>query len=540
MNLLGISSHAIPLQAIREPARPLASPNKPGRPVSVGQLIAILVALCLLLATVVGGFAWGQLARVSNLAVDLGQNALPGVQQALDTRLHVAEYRAAELRVLSEPNNRPAVLADLSRARAQVERSLPTLRGLVSTPEEVLAFDAFHKTWEQYVANSESAVALAESKQWDDAWTLLTGDSQKQAEAMHRTLDDLSKLKTQAADRGVSAVFDARARAQLVLIACAGTGLLLTAALATLLARSITRPLQEALEVAAAVAEGDLACPVGITGPREIRALLLRLQQMQASLRGLVGGVRAGAEDIQATSEAIAHGSHDLSARTEQQAKNVGEVVSTMGELRATVQSNAAAANEVSAMVVEAADVARRGGVAVQRVVTTMSEINEASQRIATIVDLTKNIAFQTDILALNAAVEAARAAGQGRAFAVVASEVRALAKRSAAAAREIATLIASSVERVDTGAVQVQEAGRTMDEIVSQVERVADQMRRINESTSAQTDGIAAVGGALAVLDDLTRQNSAMVENNRSSSTDLQRQSKDLTRTVAVFRLTA
>lgn len=540
MNLLGTSSHAIPLQAIREPARPLSSPNKPSSPVSVGQLIAILVALCLLLAAVVGGFAWEQLARVSNLAVDLGQNALPGVQQALDTRLHVAEYRAAELRVLSEPNNRPAVLADLARARAQVEHSLPTLRGLVSTPEEVRAFDAFHKTWELYVANSESAVALAESKQWDDAWTLLTGDSQKQAEAMHRTLDDLSRLKTQAADRGVSAVFDARARAQLVLIACAGTGLLLTAALATLLARSITRPLQEALEVAAAVAEGDLACPVGITGPREIRALLLRLQQMQASLRGLVGGVRAGAEDIQATSEAIAHGSHDLSARTEQQAKNVGEVVSTMGELRAAVQSNAAAANEVSAMVVEAADVARRGGVAVQRVVTTMSEINEASQRIATIVDLTKNIAFQTDILALNAAVEAARAAGQGRAFAVVASEVRALAKRSAAAAREIATLIASSVERVDTGAVQVQEAGRTMDEIVSQVERVADQMRRINESTRAQTGGIAAVGGALAVLDDLTRQNSAMVENNRSSSTDLQRQSKDLTRTVAVFRLTA
>jgi methyl-accepting chemotaxis protein len=507
---------------------------------SVGQLIAILVALCLLLAALVGGFAWGQLGRVSSLAVDLGQNALPGVQQALDTRLHVAEYRAAELRVLSEPNNRPAVLADLARARTQVERSLPTLRGLVSNREEMVAFDAFHDTWTLYVANSERAVALAQSKQWDDAWTLLTGDSQKQAEAMHRTLADLSLLKTQAADRGVTAVFDARARAQRVLVACAAAGLLVTAVLATLLARSITRPLKAALEVAAAVAGGDLACPVGIAGPREIRALLLRLQQMQASLRGLVGGVRAGAEDIQATSESIAHGSHDLSARTERQAKNVGEVVSTMGELRATVQSNAAAAGEVSAMVVEAADVARRGGVAVQRVVATMSEINEASQRIATIVDLTKNIAFQTDILALNAAVEAARAAGQGRAFAVVASEVRALAKRSAAAAREIAALIASSVERVDTGAVQVREAGRTMDEIVSQVERVADQMRRINDSTSAQTDGIAAVGGALAVLDDLTRQNSAMVENNRASSTDLQRQSKDLTRTVAVFRLIA
>jgi methyl-accepting chemotaxis protein len=507
---------------------------------SVGQLIAILVAICLLLAAVVGSFAWEQLARVSEHAVDLGENALPGVQQALDVRLHVAEYRAAELRVLSEPNNRGAVLADLARARTQVERSLPTLQSLVSTPGEGLAFDAFHKTWTLYVANSENAVGLAQSKQWDDAWTLLTGESQKQAEAMHRALADLSGLKTQAASQGVSAVLDARIRAQRVLVACASTGLLLTAVLAVLLARSITRPLRQALEVAAAVAEGDLACPVAVAGPREIRALLFRLQQMQASLRGLVGGVRSGAEDIQATSEAITHGSHDLSVRTEQQAKHVGEVVSTMGELRETVQSNAAAANEVSAMVVEAADVARRGGAAVQRVVATMSEINEASQRIATIVDLTKDIAFQTDILALNAAVEAARAAGQGRAFAVVAGEVRALAKRSAAAAREIAALIASSVERVDTGAIQVQEAGHTMDEIVSHVERVAGQMRRISESTGAQTDGIAEVGGALAFLDELTKQNSAMVENNRASSAELQRQSENLTRTVAVFRLAA
>ena len=540
MNLSGTSLHALPRHAIPRSARSPADPGKPGRPVSVGQLIAILVALCLVLAAVVGGFAWGQLARVSSLAVDLGQNALPGVQQALDARLHVAEYRAAELRVLSEPNNRAAVLADLARARTLVERSLPPLRALVSTPEEALAVDAFQKTWTLYVANSDNAIALAQSKQWDDAWTLLTGESQRQAEAMHKTLAELSALKTRAAERGVSAVFDARDRARWVLVACAGAGLLLTAALATMLARSITRPLRDALGVAAAVADGDLACPVDVAGPREIRALLVRLQQMQASLRGLVGGVRAGAEDIQATSEAIAHGSHDLSVRTERQARNVGEVVSTMGQLRATVHSNAAAAGEVSAMVVEAAEVARRGGVAVQRVVATMSEINAASQRIATIVDLTKNIAFQTDILALNAAVEAARAAGQGRAFAVVASEVRALAKRSAAAAREIATLIASSVERVDAGAVQVQEAGHTMDEIVSHVERVADQMRRINESTSAQTDGIDAVGGALAVLDDLTRQNSAMVENNRSSSADLQRQSTDLSRTVAVFRLTA
>ena len=536
MNRSGTSSIAIPSETRLE-LEP--SPVDARGPLGVGQLIAILVAICLLLIGAVGGFAWMQLSHVSAAAVDLGQNALPGVQRALDARLHVAEYRAAELRVLSEPNNRQAVLTDLATARSQIEQALPALRQLVSTPEEDQALQAFQKNWGLYISNSERAVALTDKQQWDDAWTLLTGDSQKQGEAMHQALAELSRLKTQAADRGVTDVVDARGRARQVLVACAGLGLLLTTWLATFLTRSITRPLRQALEVAAAVADGDLARPVDVAGPREIRALLIRLRQMQASLRSLVGSVRSGADDIQATSEAMAHGSHALSTRTETQGKNVREVVSTMAELRATVDSNAAAASEVGVMMVEATEVARRGGVAVRRVVTTMSEINEASQRIATIVDLTKGIAFQTDILALNAAVEAARAQGQGRAFAVVAGEVGALAKRSAAAAREIASLVASSVERVDAGAVQVQEAGRTMDEIVSQVQRVADQMRRIDESTDAQAQGIAAVEGALTALDELTRQNSAMVEDNRSSSADLQRQSTELARTVSVFRLT-
>jgi len=229
-----------------------------------------------------------------------------------------------------------------------------------------------------------------------------------------------------------------------------------------------------------------------------------------------------------------------LSERTERQAAKVGEIVSTMEQLSAAVQRNSEATREVSKMVSGAADVASRGGVAVQRVVTTMNGINEASQRIAKIVDLTKDIAFQTDLLALNAAVEAARAGVQGRSFAVVAAEVRNLSKRSSAAAREIATLITTSVEQVKLGTIEVSEAGRTMNEVVEQVSHVSNVVRSIAASTEQQAGGIIAVNGAVSALHELTRENAALVDRNRSTSDVMQSQSAQLTEVVSVFRLSS
>jgi methyl-accepting chemotaxis protein len=511
-----------------------------GTTVSIAQRVLTLVVVCLAIVLAIAAFAWTQMDRVATVAVGLGQSSLPGVQHALEERLSVSEYRAAELRVLSEPNNRPAVLVDLAKARQAVEHTMPSLQASVGSPKEAEAFDAFKTTWGQYVTGSDSAVGMAERKEWDDAWTLLTGQGQQQQVKMHQALEELSRLKSQAADQAVASALDARSRARVVLAVATCLGLALAAALAVLIIKSITRPLRQAVDVAASVAEGDLVRTVVVEGPRELRALLDRLRQMQASLRELVGAVREGSVDIHAISDVVARGNRDLSVRTDQQAGQVSSVVETMSELHAAVTSNSGSARDVGAMVVEASEVARRGGVAVQRVVATMNDIHDASKRIATIVDLTKDIAFQTDILAVNAAVEAARAAGEGRAFAVVASEVRALAKRSAAAAQEIAKLISTSVELVSVGAAEVQEAGRTMDDIVAQVERVSDQMRRIEDSSKAQSNGIAAVDSALHTLSELTHQNLSLVEQTHSASDDLQSRSASLGETVAVFRLTA
>jgi hypothetical protein len=177
---------------------------------SVTRRLGILVSACALLICLMAGFAWIQLNRVSTLAVELGQNALPSVQRALETRLHVTEYRAAELRVLSEPNNRPAVLKDLERARALIEDDQPALHALLMTGDQNAAFDSFVATWKLYAANSMQAVDLAQKSQWDDAWTLLTGASQRQQEAMHQALSELSRLKANAADASVSDVIAAR------------------------------------------------------------------------------------------------------------------------------------------------------------------------------------------------------------------------------------------------------------------------------------------------------------------------------------------
>ena len=506
----------------------------------VNQRLAWLVACCAVLVVAVGGFAWRQMGHVSDLAVDLGRNALPGVQRALETRLHVVQFRAAELRLLSEPNNRDAVLAELAAARALVDADPPRLRALPMSQAQAAALERFTGTWAAYLQGHARAVDLVQRREWDDAWTLLTGDSQRQQEAMHQALLDLSDRKAGQADENVDAILHAREVSRRVTLAGGLLGLLAMMAVAAWLARSVTVPLRQALAVASAVAEGDLAHPVRPSGPTEIRELLERLKRMQTSLRTLVGAAHDGAGRIRASCDGAAQANDELSQRTVRQAAAVQGIVQPMAGFGAAVLRNTESAHQATQQVEEATEVARRGGAAVQRVVDTMREIDAASRRIATIVDLTADIAFQTDLLALNAAVEAARAAGQGRSFAVVAQEMRRLAGRSAEAAREIARLIASNVEKVDAGAVEVRHAGATMDEIVAHVTQVAGRMQHITQASLDQKDGIAEVQAAVHALQALTDDNVGLVADNRARAQALQSQSASLEATVAVFRLGA
>jgi len=289
---------------------------------------------------------------------------------------------------------------------------------------------------------------------------------------------------------------------------------------------------------AASIANGDLTHRITPNGSDEIAILLQQMNTMQDNLRKLISQVISGSDAIATASDQVASGTLDLSARTEQQASSLEETASATEQLNSTVKLNADNAAQANLLAESASGVATKGGQVVSQVVHTMDEINTSSRKIVDIISVIDGIAFQTNILALNAAVEAARAGEQGRGFAVVASEVRSLAQRSSTAAREIKTLIDDSVNKVDSGTRQVDEAGETMKEIVSSIERVTQIMRDIASSSSEQALGISQINQAVALMDGVTQQNAALVEEASAASASLQEQARQLTHVVSAFKL--
>ena len=277
--------------------------------------------------------------------------------------------------------------------------------------------------------------------------------------------------------------------------------------------RSITRPVGEAKASLDVIASGDLSGTIVARSKDEIGQMTEAMARMQEQLVATVGRIRVASESIGTASGQIATGNADLSSRTEEQASSLEEMTSSMEELTSTVRQNAENARQANQLAAGASEVAVKGGQAVSRVVDTMNGISASSKKIADIISVIDGIAFQTNILALNAAVEAARAGEQGRGFAVVATEVRSLAQRSAAAAREIKGLISDSVGKVEAGSRLVDEAGRTMAEIVASVKRVTDIMAEITAASQEQSGGIEQVNQAITQMDQVTQQNAALVE---------------------------
>lgn len=308
--------------------------------------------------------------------------------------------------------------------------------------------------------------------------------------------------------------------------------------LAWRITRSVTLPVGRAVEVAQAIAKGDLAQTIDSTAKDESGVLLRALADMQAHLAGIVRDVRHNANGVANTSSEIAQGNNDLSSRTEQQASALQETAASMEQLGSTVKQNAETARNANERARTASQVAERGGLVVHEVVQTMKGINESSQKISDIIGVIDSIAFQTNILALNAAVEAARAGEQGRGFAVVAAEVRNLASRSAEAAREIKSLINASVERVEQGTALVDRAGQTMDEVVAAIQELTRLMGVISSASSEQSAGLGQVGEAVSQMDQATQQNAALVEESAAAAISLRNQAERLVQSVAVFKL--
>ena len=304
------------------------------------------------------------------------------------------------------------------------------------------------------------------------------------------------------------------------------------------LIRSITRPLARAVHLANVVAAGDLTSKIEVTSSDETGKLMQALKDMNDSLFEIVGNVRNSVDSITTSAKEIATGNSDLSQRTEEQAASLEETASSMEELSSTVKHNAENARQANQLGMGARDVAMKGGEVVSKVVTTMASINESSKKIVDIISVIEGIAFQTNILALNAAVEAARAGEQGRGFAVVAGEVRTLAQRSAAAAKEIKALIGDSVEKVTGGTKLVDEAGKTMGEIVTAVKRVTDIMAEISAASSEQSAGIDQVNKAIIQMDEVTQQNAALVEEAAAAAESMEEEAERLTDAVSVFNL--
>ncbi|MFC5511579.1 methyl-accepting chemotaxis protein [Massilia jejuensis] len=291
-----------------------------------------------------------------------------------------------------------------------------------------------------------------------------------------------------------------------------------------------------AAQIVRSIAAGDLGVRIS-TAPGDQSSLLFAMQGMRDSLVAIVAQVRSGTLTIANASTEIAAGNQDLSNRTENQSDTLKDTAASMAELTGTVRQNADNARQANTLAESASSVARKGGAVVAQVVETMASINSSSKQIVDIIAVIDGIAFQTNILALNAAVEAARAGEQGRGFAVVATEVRNLAQRSAAAAREIKTLIGSSVERVDAGARLVDEAGSTMEEIVTSVKRVTDIMAEISSASAEQSAGIEQVNSAIGRMDEATRQNATLVEQASAAAASLQDQAATLAEVVSVFK---
>ncbi len=504
----------------------------------VGARMALGFAAVLVLMSIISAIS---LSRLSAIKADLEAVTGEAPERLANAMRDLVRYQGMALRdavMQDDVAFKKKEFDQMKKARADYDRTAQQLAAMPIEPEVKAALDKAAIALLATKAPIEKAIDLSMSDDIPGAAQAMRDDVRPAQFVQIKALDDvIDAIKLASKQRNDQADVAYRSAVGLI-VGLSITALIAGALIAWRIQLSITRPLTQAVEVAQAVAEGDLTRDIRVQSHDEVGRLLQALKTVNTDLGRTMRQVQQAAETMQTASVEIAVGNNDLSRRTELQASSLQQTAASMEQLNSTVKNNADTARSAAQMAHSASAAAAKGGKVVTQVVSTMQEITDSSKRIADIIGTIDGIAFQTNILALNAAVEAARAGEQGRGFAVVAGEVRALAQRSAQAAKEIKTLISASVESVQSGSRLVSDAGATMADIVGQAQRVTDLIGEISSATQEQTSGIGQVNQAVVQLDEVTQQNAALVEQSAAAAESLKQQAGGLVEAVSVFRL--
>ena len=501
---------------------------------------ALMGAFALMGVIIVGQglFALNRVAEVNKATVDFATNWTPSIASVINLNLAAARARLAVARlIVAEPKEVQSIENDIKDRRVTVEGLLKKTASLISSPEEKAGYEAFVKGWGDHERQIDEVMRLSRGGHFTEAATIFKASVMAFRDASNAA-SKMVEINNAGAAKSAETAASTYSQIEWMTIVIIALGALVALGASYFVLIQVCRPLVALISPLESLAGGDFRAKIdGIERQDEVGKIAQAVSQMADRVRRTVENIKSSAQEVTNASGEIATATTDLSQRTEEQAASLEETSAAMEELSATVRKNAENAQMASQDASNTRGVADRGGEVVARAVDAMAKIEESSRKISDIIGVIDEIARQTNLLALNAAVEAARAGEAGRGFAVVASEVRSLAQRSSQAAKDIKDLITNSNGQVKDGVELVNKAGESLTDIVESIKKVAVVVADIANASAEQATGIDEINKALSQMDNVTQQNSALVEENAATAKTLEQQAFSMREQVSYFQ---